>query len=1514
MAARTGYGFKPEDPSSRFQQKRAQWDATKSFLEAQEKELLAETNRIRIEQMRQADKEKTAARLDWEDYGRKQHRQNMRTKKERESKDDRWKQKLMDDADNHRTLTNTKAKMKQESEIDQFEARLSRMGLDAKSKRAQDTGDDGKEAVLKLKKMIADQDEVPFKHIEKLATQTTKALAETKADSEQYKRRIQQRKIEDGEARKEREKRRRKMLLDQQKNYRDIDEKRRQEIMLAKLLRVSKQERQIAQDLCQQAEWKEVIVRNRAEREEQYAIRRQRDYEEEIERTAEVARREHEEYMRDTEAERQKWKQMWDQKQKKKRNKHYAWCQEILYEVLHVAENVVGYCERTKEDGRTYPRSTLVPKPLWKQWMTMFRNGQPLAPEPEQIIPPLPAEGEEEEDAAVDEDAAEVTHLLNDAELQDYLQLKDEWTDPSVPHWEDQYNTHLRDVMYRLQKICSPDPPPCSPALTPKIKVLLLGKPLSGKSLAAKECAKDYGLVYISPTGLIEEATKEFDPEADKASESLSAEMKNLYTEFLTLGRELRKKLHDGLDVDELALIPLLMNRLQFLEADPDVKGFLLDGIPSTEAGMRTIEKQLSGYEDGRYEPVKAKMLLPHLPPKPQDGPAPAPAPAPAGEEADEGRPDEAEDQAGEDALPTPPEPEPAYDISGFDLVVLVDVPNSTVFSRFSGQRQDPSNGMLYHMEYAPPPLDRVSSLVQLDRPTVSDQAMLQQKLMMFNHEAKRITKWLSKYGILTEVDGTKGMSDVQNDIVALIKHALAAKEQYVTVAKARQEKRERYEAALAERNADKPAEAAQEPPAVGEDGEPILLLDDAVVEAKEKLLDAQFAALFISQWDNLELVFSRGVAHVFMTLRHLRKRATEHFVVLQEQFHQFLVRPDNKQPEVANFQVEFNKIDYNLRCDADTKQELHLRTDQLQDILWTANDQRRDACRAEVKAYQEDEWLDIQRKAVKRQFVQLMQLEVDRFLQSRMFTMDYYFAVCGIDNTEDNVPFEVDITHRPEVVDTGKKGAKGGKKDDKKDAKAKPGAKGKSAAPGDDQDEEDGEDLLLIAYENAVNAVASPVEHHEEEDHKDKGAKAKTKKPGKGEEDEKPSQPQPAKIKDVVDLEQSLCLQRLQRLKDKCVEFIAETEDKADQVYEKMGEWLTQRYHEEMRSTAALLKIVRENIEEENPLPHELRLEGTDFIIDEDMLLFEPEEPVEKRMKAAMAAAGASGDSGVLVVTWLTKHQSLQLTAKFRHISPSGCLSKDSFTRLMLQIAATTHGKEHMPPAWAQLSRRHFDFAFDGFDALQRGTLDWREFMVSVLLWSNPRLPGVENEGTNPFEFGCPSMSELLVLRDAFRRLVPWNPNSYSELTITEEQLQAVPFWFDQAAGATKSQQLKAILWEVFRSRDTLHYPTLLLFLSIDQQTIRGVQKAFAMLSGDDSRLGRELLFELFHFHATSASDGDDTDDFSRGTIESVFEELALGQTMPEQVSFAQLCSTHMGRVMLNNAKMFVKKQINFC
>lgn len=1524
--ASTARGYRPQDPSPRFLAKEQQWMQTKLCREWQDEAELSGISAKRREELRRIEKEKAKACIEWEEHGRQLHRSNMKVRRERELGDVRWKERNRAEEEQVKAAINQRAQGMLLDELDKFEDRLTRMGLDAKSKRVQDANLDDRES---LKQMIAAQSEVPHKHLEKLSALAQKGLAETQADSDQYLERMQRRKVEDTEARKEREKRRRKMLLDQQRNFRSIDEQRRHDLLLQKLACVSRQERAIAQELHQQAQWKEVIVRNRMEREAQYAQRRQQDCEEEQQRQRELAERERRTYLQQRAAEQQKWQGLWAQKQARKQAKHWALCQEVVLQVLDLVDHVVGYCETT---GEVPQGCLLVPKPLWRQWKTLFLHGQspgadavPASDPGSTAASPAPPPGEGD---------SEVATLLNGAELQDYLSHCNEWALPP-PHpnapsdWD---NPHLADIVYRLQRVVRPEPPPCAPPPTEKVTVVLLGKPLSGKSMAAQECAKALGLAYLNPTEMVEAAARPFDVDQDQAMASLPLAQRELHAQFLALGRGVRQLLLAGEEVDELALLPLLVNRLQFLQHDPSNQGVLLDGIPATAVGFQELEKQLSGYDAAQRLPLPPKLLLPPPPAAPlspppssptlealralarQEPPKPILSPtlprrasafeSPAGREGrksskargskldgkkattpmataeDPGTVGRAE---GSLTLATPPaemELPPDSDVSGLDLVIHLTVPNAAVFSRFAGQRQDPMDGRRYHLEYAPPPLDRWAALQPVPQPAASDHALLQEKLLHFNHEAKRIEKWLQKFGILVELEGDCCMADLQADLTLLVQYRMAEKR------KVRRAQGHRDQA---------PAPLQPPPPAAAA---PLDEIPEPVcVQEREGRITPQVAEMLLSQWDSMEVWFEKGATHIFAALRSLRKTVTEHLVVTQEQFGRFLVRPDSKQADVSAFQTEFNGIESILRSDEETKAELHLRTDQLQDSLWHQNDARRDGGRAEVKAFREEEWMEVHRKAVRRQFAQLMQLEVDRFLHSRLFTMDYYCALCGIDNSEFTVPLEFDAILKPGSSDHKRRNSK--KPSDKKEEKAKDdrreakgtakaaekaGRKGKAAA--EEHCEE--EDVLPAVYEAAIQCIRQPLELAHVEDDEERARKPRSTKKGAKEEEDKPhARPLPAGMLAVCAMEGELCIKRVALIREKAADFLDEVEAKHVNLQQKMDASLSARYSQETRSTADLIHTIRTAIEEENPLPFELRLEGAAFVVDEGARLLQLPEPLPPS-KSGRPGLASADDAGT---PWLTSQQSSQLVEKFRRMSPTGQLSKAGFFRLFMQMAATNQ-QPATPVVWTLLEQPHFDMAFSAFDVFDCGSIDWREFMVSSLLW-RPSLP-------------CPSLAELLALREACRQCVAGDPAQ----RLTRAQCLGLPFWF---SADRRTEEWVGALWEIFHTtvagEPGLHFPTMLLFLSSDPQVVRGVQKGFLMLSEADGRLSSELLHELFHFNDAAP---DAQAPFCREAIDGVFQAVSSAAGVPvPRISFTDMCGTHLGRVIVNSAKMFLKKEV---
>jgi hypothetical protein len=98
------------------------------------------------------------------------------------------------------------------------------------------------------------------------------------SSNDDYIYKIRSRLQEDAHARKEREKRRRKVLVDQLKANETLEELKREEALVARLLRQSQFERRIAVELLHARHEKDVIRDNRIAKEREVLERREQEF------------------------------------------------------------------------------------------------------------------------------------------------------------------------------------------------------------------------------------------------------------------------------------------------------------------------------------------------------------------------------------------------------------------------------------------------------------------------------------------------------------------------------------------------------------------------------------------------------------------------------------------------------------------------------------------------------------------------------------------------------------------------------------------------------------------------------------------------------------------------------------------------------------------------------------------------------------------------------------------------------------------------------------------------------------------------------------------------------------------------------------------------------------------------------------------------------------------------------------------------------------------------------------
>ncbi|XP_050799757.1 sperm flagellar protein 2-like [Gopherus flavomarginatus] len=233
--------------------------------------------------------------------------------------------------------------------------------------------------------------------------QTTTELLSTYSDDE-YIRKIQKRLEEDSFAREQREKRRRKMLMEQLIAHEAQEEAYREEQLINRLMRQSQQERRIAVQLMHVRHEKEVLWQNRIFREKQYEERRLKEFQEALDREAALAKQEKIDYEEHICKERDLHEKIAAERAEARYKKHYSMCWEVIDQIIDLSTKTGEYRMLT---------NNLIPIKLMRDWKELFFNGKPIY---EQVsIEPLPTEPTPEQLVELDK-----MNLLDEKDYDEY--------------------------------------------------------------------------------------------------------------------------------------------------------------------------------------------------------------------------------------------------------------------------------------------------------------------------------------------------------------------------------------------------------------------------------------------------------------------------------------------------------------------------------------------------------------------------------------------------------------------------------------------------------------------------------------------------------------------------------------------------------------------------------------------------------------------------------------------------------------------------------------------------------------------------------------------------------------------------------------------------------------------------------------------------------------------------------------------------------------------------------------
>jgi adenylate kinase family enzyme len=212
------------------------------------------------------------------------------------------------------------------------------------------------------------------------------------------------------------------------------------------------------------------------------------------------------------------------------------------------------------------------------------------------------------------------------------------------------------------------------------LKVILLGKPFSGKHTVAQTLVEHCGVKMVTVEDIFQAAIQA----AEKKETMPDEKGKPVPTTRAQLGAKAQEALLQGKPVDETVTVSLVADAIRTMNVsianDAQSKGWVLIDFPKTKVQAQALEKELSGYED----PKPAKL----------------------------GNLKRGKESAGKDrnrsliASAGAAQEQAAQPESIIDAIFVLDVENNNAIHRSAGRRLDPITGKVYHLEFNPPPAD----------------------------------------------------------------------------------------------------------------------------------------------------------------------------------------------------------------------------------------------------------------------------------------------------------------------------------------------------------------------------------------------------------------------------------------------------------------------------------------------------------------------------------------------------------------------------------------------------------------------------------------------------------------------------------------------------------------------------------------------------------------------------------------------------------------------------------------
>jgi hypothetical protein len=302
-------------------------------------------------------------------------------------------------------------------------------------------------------------------------------------------------------------------------------ESRREETLVAHLLRQSQFEKRIAVELLHARHEKDVIRENRIHKEREILERREKEFQDALDRERELARLAKLEYLEQANKDKEFHDLIAAQRAEAKYKKHYEICAGIVDQIFDLSCKCGEYRELTDD---------LIPPKMWRDWVNLYKAGKPLYDQQQQTgtieasetgsfesfdnqsVYNIISDKKLNIDAILNHEAVTIDDekelLLDDCDMEEYKEMMGEWEPPEqmIIKRSPSENRIAGHIIHRLQNICFPETPGEPAPLFPDfpMKAIVIGKPFAGKSSSLQIVSNEMNIEVIDPQQLIIDAVE----------------------------------------------------------------------------------------------------------------------------------------------------------------------------------------------------------------------------------------------------------------------------------------------------------------------------------------------------------------------------------------------------------------------------------------------------------------------------------------------------------------------------------------------------------------------------------------------------------------------------------------------------------------------------------------------------------------------------------------------------------------------------------------------------------------------------------------------------------------------------------------------------------------------------------------------------------------------------------------------------------------------------------------------